>query len=619
MQPRRPIRRASIAAALALALQGLLAPAASAQRVPSATAPNAPPNSELDAPLFYQVLIGEMRLASGEAGTAYEVIMDAARRTRDEQLFRRAAEIALQSRQADQALATARSWRSARPQSSEPLRLEVQVLLALDRQQDAIEPVRSLIRLAPASERAGLVAALPRTLARRGVFSAGSAEWLDTVLAPFAGEKDLAATIRVASGQAWLAAGNIERAHAIAAAAHRADPADAGAAQLALELMPKRPDAEAWVVAHLATPKAEPATRLAYVRALMGAQRHADALRQIQLVTSAQPTQAAPFLSQGALELELRQFSAADASLQRFLALLADEKTAAAAAKTASKESAGAGATADDDDDQDAGVAHAAAQRDDAAIDAYLLLARSAEQRGDHAASEAWLARIDDPRRLIEVQTRRATSLARQGQVDEARQVIRRSPERTAEDARGKLLAEAAVLREVKRWSDAWGVLNEAAERFSDDADILYEQSMLAEKLQRMDEAERLLRRVIELKPDHAHAYNALGYALADRGQRLPEARQLIAKALELTPGDPFITDSLGWVEFRLGNHAEALRLLRQAWTARPDAEIGAHLGEVLWTLGRRDEARAAWREAQLLDPSNEALRETLARLKVKL
>jgi Flp pilus assembly protein TadD len=142
---------------------------------------------------------------------------------------------------------------------------------------------------------------------------------------------------------------------------------------------------------------------------------------------------------------------------------------------------------------------------------------------------------------------------------------------------------------------------------------------MMAEKLERMDDMERLLRRVIELKPDSPHARNALGYSLADRRLRLPEARELIARALELAPGDPFITDSLGWVEFRLGNLPEALKHLQTAYSARPDPEIGAHLGEVLWALGRTDEARKVWRDVQTREPSNEVLRETLARLQVKL
>jgi tetratricopeptide (TPR) repeat protein len=159
-------------------------------------------------------------------------------------------------------------------------------------------------------------------------------------------------------------------------------------------------------------------------------------------------------------------------------------------------------------------------------------------------------------------------------------------------------------------------VLAAGRQRFPDDSDLLYEQAMMAEKLDRLDEMERLLRRVIELKPDNAHAHNALGYSLADRSQRLPEARELIQRALELSPGDPFITDSLGWVEYRWATCPKALRLLRQAYASRPDVEIGAHLGEVLWAMGQRDEARRIWREAKGRDAANDVLRETLARLR---
>jgi Flp pilus assembly protein TadD len=142
---------------------------------------------------------------------------------------------------------------------------------------------------------------------------------------------------------------------------------------------------------------------------------------------------------------------------------------------------------------------------------------------------------------------------------------------------------------------------------------------MMAEKTNNLDEMERLLRRVIELKPDHHHAYNALGYSLAERKVRLPEARALIKKALDLSPGEPFITDSLGWVEYRLGNSDEALRLLRGAYQSRPDPEIAAHLGEVLWATGQVEEARRIWREGRSRDSANDVLKETLARLRVEL
>jgi Flp pilus assembly protein TadD len=130
---------------------------------------------------------------------------------------------------------------------------------------------------------------------------------------------------------------------------------------------------------------------------------------------------------------------------------------------------------------------------------------------------------------------------------------------------------------------------------------------------------EKMLRRAIELKPDNANAYNALGYSLADRNLRLDEARTLIRKALDLRPGDPFITDSLGWLEFRSGRIQEALALLRQAYQARPDPEIAAHLGEVMWSQGERDEAIKIWRKAQARDAKNESLLDTIKRLQVQL
>ena len=217
------------------------------------------------------------------------------------------------------------------------------------------------------------------------------------------------------------------------------------------------------------------------------------------------------------------------------------------------------------------------------------------------------------------MQSRRASLLAREGKVREARELIRSLPEKSPDDARAKVFAEAQVLRDAKLWRDANDVLAQASKKYPDDVDLLYEQSMMAEKLNRLADMERLLRRVIQLKPDHQQAYNALGYSFADRNVRLPEARELIQKAMTLSPGEPSITDSMGWVEYRLGNKPEAVRLLREAYKGQPDAEIAAHLGEVLWVSGQTDEARQVWREARKRDAGNDVLRETLTRLRVDL
>jgi tetratricopeptide (TPR) repeat protein len=174
-------------------------------------------------------------------------------------------------------------------------------------------------------------------------------------------------------------------------------------------------------------------------------------------------------------------------------------------------------------------------------------------------------------------------------------------------------MAELQLLREQRQWQAAFDLL---AQHADSDLDLLYEQAMMAEKLDRLDVMEKLLRAIISKDPAHSNAFNALGFSLADRNIRLQEARDLIVKALTLAPGDPFITDSLGWVEYRLGNTTQALILLEKAFKDRADAEIAAHLGEVLWQLKRESDAISIWRRGLEIAPDNETLQQTLQRFK---
>ncbi len=604
------LRAAMLAASLACAAAGAQPAAAAAK----AAAPAPVTASALDAPLFYQLLIGEIELKSGRPGNAFEVILDAARRQNDESLFQRAVEIALQARAGDQALAATQAWRSAKPQSVAALRYQVQILLAINKVDETAEPLAAWLANASVIERPGLIAGLPGLL-RRVPDPKRSLALIDKLVTPYLDEPGTRTASRVALGRAQAAAGNTALALSLAGSAQADDPAAPGPALLALDLLPGTPAGEALVTGYLARADAEAAVRLAYVRMLTQSQRYADASRQLERLTVDRPQLPEPWLTLGALRLELKQPREAETALLRYVELAGEPPAAAVAAANA----AGANRIArDDDEDDDAADSDAAASGRDL-TQAWLLLAQAAEQRGDLKAAETWLAKIDNPQRLLDVQSRRAGLMARQGQVKEARAMIQAVPERTGDDARGKLVAEAQLLRDVKQWRAAAEVLAAASTRFPDDTDLIYEQAMVEEKLDRLPEMERLLRRVIALKPEHPHAHNALGYSLADRGVRLPEARELIQRALELSPGDPFITDSLGWVEFRLGNRDEAARLLRQAYASRPDTEIAAHLGEVLWAMGQRDEARKVWQEARARDAGNEVLRETLARLKVGL
>lgn len=611
-------RRARGCAGWAAGLAGWalgVALAAPAQAQPAAVAPApapAPPAvSAMDGQLFLQLLLAELELRRGEAGIAYQLILDAARRTRDEALFRRSVEIALQARAGEQALVAVRAWREAAPLSAEAARYEIRLLLALNRIAEIAAPLRTLLEHSAPAERAGLIAALPQ-LFQRSPEPGAVATAMEPLLQPYLAAPATATAVRVTLARLWRAAGDAPRALALLQAAAAADPASPAPPLLAVEMIEDTAAAEDLVRAALRAPQADLALRLAYARALAAAQRYTEAIEQLRLATEAQPAAAAAWLMLGALRVELRDSAAAEQALLRYVELA-----------QAAGPAAGQGPATDADDAREdllEGALPATVEReDDRLTQAWLLLAQAAEQRGDLQAAEAWLARIEQPERLLAAQTRRATLLARRGEVEQARALVRAVPARSEREERARVFAESQVLREVRRWSEAYAVLDGASARFPDDVDLLYERALMAERLSRLADMERLLRRVIELNPSHYHAHNALGYVLADRNLRLPEARALILRALELAPGDPFITDSLGWVEFRLGNLPEALRLLRQAHAARPDAEIAAHLGEVLWVKGEREEAMRVWRDAKRRDAGNEVLRETLVRLRVDL
>ena len=596
------------AAPLVLALAAFGSGAACAATAAAAAAASAPAvrNSSLDARLFYQLLLGEMELRQGQAGNAYQLILEAARRTRDEALFRRATDIALVARAGDQALAAATAWREAVPESQDAMRYQVQLYLALNRVAETEEPLAAMLKQAPRPALPAMIEAVPRFLDRSSDRAAVAAV-SERVLRPYADAPETRASALTAMARSRFATGDTGKTLELARAASAADPSAEGPAFLALEMLPGTPEAEAIVAAHLATRPGSANVRLLYVRTLAASQRLGDASTQLEILTRSEPQLAPPWLTLGALELELRRPREATAALETYVKLVEG-----GAPVTMTPSAAPQAAGGDDDEDTPSSASAALTQ-------AWLLLAQAAEQQQDFAGAERWLARIDNPRRALEVQARRASLLARQGRVPEARELIRRVPEQSPGDARAKLLAETEILRERKMWAEASQVLAQASRTFPNDTDLLYEEAMLHEKLDRLDEMERLLRRVIELKPDHQHAYNALGYSLADRKLRLPEARTLIQKALELSPGEPSITDSLGWVEYRLGNFEEAIRLLRRAYQGRPDPEIAAHLGEVLWASGQQEEARKVWREGRSRDAQNDVLRETLARLRVDL
>lgn len=578
--------RLTKAALAALLVAGATGAPLFAQTPPAAPQVAAvPPDSGLDAELFYQLLLGELNVRGSEPAAGFALILDAARKTNDPTLYQRAVELAFQARNGDAALQAARAWKQAFPQSREANRYVLQILVALNRIPESADPLKTDIALADPRDRPAVISVIPRNYARASD-KKQAATVVEQALADYLNQPATGAAAWTTVGRMRLAADDAAGALEAAKKGQAVGPRAEGPALLALELMdPKLPEAEALVRNYLQG-QPLPEIRMGYARALLDASRHQEALQQLTLVTKERPEYPEAWLAQGALLVGDNQLAQAETSLRKYLDLVKDQP--------------------------------ASEERSRGTAQAYLSMAQVAEKRRDFAAANAWLDRIENAQDLIAAQNRRASILARQGKMDEARKLLRSLPERTPADARTKTMAEVALLRDNKMYKQAYDLLAQAAAKDPTDADLLYDQAMMAEKLRDFGDMERLLRQVIAKKPDYHHAYNALGFSLAERGQRLPEAKQLIEKALEFAPGDPFITDSLGWVEFRMGNKAEALRILQGAYKERPDPEIAAHLGEVLWVLGQHDQAHVIWREGMLLNGDNETLQETLKRLKVK-
>jgi tetratricopeptide (TPR) repeat protein len=603
-----PARLSTSQAVCALVVAGCIwalpAHVQAASKMAPTPAPAGVNNSDLDASLFYQLLIGELELTASEGSTAVLVMLDAANKTKNEQIYKRATDMALQIRAGSQALSVVQAWRTALPASREAHRYLIQLLVAMNRSSETPEPLRSLIKLTSAAERPGLIASLPRFFERTSD-SKAVPEIIEAALKSSVDEPETRTASLVSIGRSWLTAGNNAKALDYAQRAHVQDKSAEGPVLLAVAVLPVVAEAEPVIVGYLqANPRAS-AIRMIYARALSVSQRHAEALAQVETVTRDEPGQSAPWLTLGALHLELRQPKEATAALKTFI----DRVQAAPAPTPPSPDAAAVPAEEE----------QVAADPDRGLTQAWLMLAQAAELQGDFKGAEDWLSKVQMPQRALEVQVRRASLLARQGRLAEGVELIRSAPAGSEDEARAKVLAEVQLLREARQWAQASAVLSEANQRFVDDPDLLYEQSMMEEKLNNVAEMERLLRRVIALRPDHHHAHNALGFSLADRGLRLPEAKALIEHALQLAPGEPFITDSLGWVEYRMGNQAEAIKQLTRAYQSRPDPEIAAHLGEVLWVSGQRDEARRVLREGTRRDQANDVLRETVTRLKVDL
>lgn len=539
------------------------------------------PAGELSEEVLFRYLSAEIADQRGDWEYAFVNMLQIAQQTRDPRLARRAAEIAITAKETDEALAAVRLWREVAPESEEAAQFYLGFILIGDNLADARPILEQRLKDARQPTLGAVILQTQRLLARARDKTAAF-NLLEDVLADYKALPEM----HLALSQAALAAGNEQRAAQEARAALLIAPSSDLAALTLAQVLSDKDAALRSLADYLkANPKSRD-VRLAYARFLVEQKQYDTARNEFAILLKEQPKDLTVLYALGLLSAQRNDLPGAEKYLKAYLA----------------------GLEAQPDDERDP-------------TQALMILAQISEERKDIPGALKWLDQIPQgtPQAYVMAQIRRAQLVAKNGDIDSGRKVLHDTKASGQEEELQLVAAEALMLREADRGPEGLAVLDEALQRFPDNTDLLYDHAMLAEKLNRLDVMETSLRKIMVIAPKNQNAYNALGYSLAERNIRLEEAYTLIAKALELAPEDPFIMDSMGWVQYRLGRLKEAEELLRRAYTLRPDAEIAVHLGEVLWAMGQRDDARKLWRDASVKDPKNDTLKNTLGRLRVRL
>lgn len=538
-----------------------------ARAVATAPASLAIPGADLPGQAVYQVLLAEIALQRGEPELAGKAYADLALRSRDPKVLERAIEIAAQTRHLELATEMARLWLDVEPTSKRAQQMLAGVMIQSN-QLDELAP--NLVRMLELEKDAlpenllGLNRMFARNSDRQAVF-----KLIDKVCQPFFGIPEAHYAVSMAASSAGI----YERALAEAQHALELRPDWELAALLEAQLLSRESPAKAISFLQdfvIRNPGARD-LQLNLARVLIAEKRYTEARQYFDQLLKDYPDKPEVVYSVALLALQQNDFVLAERLLKKMLTLDIPDKSP---------------------------------------INYYL--GQIAEEGRHNDEALVYYAKVGAGEHFFPAVFRSAHVLASQGQLEAARKLLSETKTATPEEEVQVAITEASLLREAKQPQAAFELLDQLLTRQPEQPDLLYETALLAEKLGRMEVLESRLRKLIELRPDSAQAYNALGYSYADRGLRLPEAQTLIEKALKLTPDDPFILDSLGWILYRRGDLAGALTQLEQAYAKRDDPEIAAHLGEVLWALGRQADALRTWRESQQKYPTSEALLDTI-------
>jgi len=589
--PRYRSARAAAGIVLFGGLPALLCNTSFAQSLPVLDAPAAGTpalgaTGSLTADVFYRVLVGDVALQRGEVGLAARAFFEAAREARDVRIARRAAEVALLGRQRMLAQESAKLWIALDPSAERPK----QILSALE----AAPPDKDIAQV---GDGADLRLRLEKLLADSAVSGQGVGEIFLQLNRFLSQQPERRQILDIVRDLASSYPGSAEAHFAVALAAFNIGKTDTAANDLATKEINRALEiAPTWERAALLNAE------------LLARQSTEAAIEYLKTFAAANPDARSANAGLAQFLVERKRYTEARALFQSLW-----------------------------DRDRDArefefGVAVISVQMKDWATAEALFLDLKRANHGENGAVELYLAQIaeetgryqeaidrylavPDGDRAWLAKLRVAAMMAKLKRLDEARRYLADLPAVTIPQRIQVRQAEAQLLRDESDHAAALVLLSKALTEHPDAPELLYDAAMAAEKLDRLEEAEARLRRVVELKPDDAQALNALGYTLVDRTARTSEGFALIERAHKLSPDDPYILDSLGWAFYRMGRLDDAETYLRRAFAERPDAEIAAHLGEVLWAKGERTGAKEVWQSQLKTSPDHPVLLETVRRL----
>jgi tetratricopeptide (TPR) repeat protein len=525
------------------------------------------PDRSLDSELLYKFLLAEIAGQRGDYQIAAQAYLEMAKSTRDPRIARRATEVALYGRNTELALAAAKLWLETEKDSA-PARQTLAALLVNSNDLQSAKPLLQKM-LAADSENIGPALGQLYPLLNKHADKAAVLSLIKELTKPY----DRRAEAHLAVAEASLAANKYDAALSEIREAMRLRPDWEPGALFQAQLLSRESRAKAldYLKSFLeANPKAQE-IRLAYARQLINDKKFPEARAEFQRLLDDNPNNGDIAVTVALLSVQMSDLDAAEVQLKRVLEM--------------------------DYKDPDAVRFH---------------LGQVNEERKRYDEAAKWYLSVEEGEQFVLAHARYAFMLARQDKLAEAREHLQTLvPQNDAQRVQ-ILQSEAQLLREAKDYKESFEILRKALDVQPDQPELLYDVALAAEKIDRIDVVETNLRRLIVLKPDHAQAYNALGYTLADRTDRLTEARDYIEKALKLSPEDPFILDSMGWVEYRLGHIAQGLQYLERAFQQRPDPEIAAHLGEVMWAKGDKPGAEKVWRDALRDSPENDELQKVI-------